>query len=120
MKKIIFCTLIFSSIICRAQDTHFSQVSDNELLINPCFIQKIVSDYAFKVQSRSQWQSVAEPFKTFSASAYFKEVRNIGSLGINFLSDNSGNASLKNNSLKFFFSKDIMFVEGLSFGTEFL
>ena len=117
MKKIIFCMLIFLSIICRAQDTHFSQISDNELLINPCFIQKIVSDYAFKVQSRSQWQSVAEPFKTFSASAYFKEVRNIGSLGINFLSDNSGKASLNNNSLKFFISRDIMFIEGLSFGT---
>ena len=117
MKRIIFCMLIFSSIICRAQDTHFSQISDNELLINPCFIQKIVSDYAFKVQSRSQWQSVAEPFKTFSASAYFREVRNIGSLGINFLSDNSGNASLNNNSLKFFYAKDIMFVKGLSFGT---
>ena len=117
MKRIIFCMLIFSSIICRAQDTHFSQISDNELLINPCFVQKIVSDYAFKVQSRSQWQSVAEPFKTFSATAYFKEVRSIGSLGINFLSDNSGNASLNNNSLNFFFSKDIMLVEGLSFGT---
>ena len=70
MKKIIFCTLIFSSIICRSQDTHFSQISKNELLINPCFTQKIVSDYAFKVQSRSQWQSVAAPFKTFSATVY--------------------------------------------------
>ena len=109
--------LIFLSIICRAQDIHFSQISDNELLINPCFIQKIVSDYAFKVQSRSQWQSVAEPFKTFSASAYFKEVRNIGSLGINFLSDYSGKATLNNNSLKFFISRDIIFIEGLSFGT---
>ena len=117
MKKIIFCVLIFSSITCRAQDTHFSQISNKELLINPCFAQNIVSDYAFKVQSRSQWQSVAEPFKTFSASAYFQEVRNIGSLGINFLSDNSGNASLNNNSLNFFFSKDIMFFKGLSIGT---
>ena len=116
MKKIIFYTLIFSSIICRSQDIHFSQISKNEPLINPCFTQKIVSDYAFKVQSRSQWQSVAEPFKTFSASVHIKEIRNIGSLGINFLSDNSGNASLNNNSLNFFFSKDIMFVEGLSFG----
>ena len=116
MKKIIFYTLIFSSIICRSQDIHFSQISKNEPLINPCFTQKIVSDYAFKVQSRSQWQSVAEPFKTFSATVYIKEIRNIGSLGINFLSDNSGNASLNNNSLNFFFSKDIMFVEGLSFG----
>ena len=117
MKKVIFCTLILSSIICGAQDTHFSQISENELLINPCFVQKIVSDYAFKVQSRSQWQSVAEPFKTFSASAYFKEIQNIGSLGIKLLSDNSGNAFLNNNSLNFFFSKDIMIVEGLSFGT---
>ena len=116
MKKIIFYTLIFSSIICRSQDIHFSQISKNEPLINPCFTQKIVSDYAFKVQSRSQWQSVAEPFKTFSATVYIKEIRNIGSLGINFLSDNSGNASLNNNSLNFFFSKEIMFVEGLSFG----
>ena len=55
--------------------------------------------------------------KHFLISAYFQEVRNIGSLGINFLSDNSGNASLNNNSLKFFYAKEIMFVKGLSFGT---
>ena len=105
-EKIVFCMLIFSSIICRCVRHSLSQISDNELLINPCFIQKIVSDYAFKVQSkRVNGKVLQNHLKHFQHLLISRSSKYRDYLGINFLSDNSGNASLKNNSLNFFSQK---------------
>jgi len=107
MKKFIqhisrsLAVVVCSSTTVFAQDVHFSQMEFSPLTLNPA-LAGANSPMQGVVNYRSQWNSVAAPYKTIAASfdARFNEnKRNKSGIiagGINFFNDQSGD--LKVNS----------------------
>jgi type IX secretion system PorP/SprF family membrane protein len=101
MKKYIldFTSKLTTAIFCTAsafaQDIHFSQMEFSPLTLNPA-LAGANSPMQGIVNYRSQWSSVATPFKTIAASidARFNEnKRNKSGIiagGLNFFNDQSG------------------------------
>ena len=101
MKKYIFnitsklTTAIFCTASAFAQDIHFSQMEFSPLTLNPA-LAGANSPMQGIVNYRSQWSSVATPFKTIAASvdARFNENKRkksgIIAGGLNFFNDQSG------------------------------
>ena len=63
------------------------------------------NDYKVTLQRRSQWESVAEPFNTFTISAERKDLLPSHSIGIQFLNDIAGDAKFKTTGFNFLYSK---------------
>lgn len=82
-----------------AQDIHFTQYGMQPLLQSPA-MAGIGHDLRAVLQHRNQWASVTTPFKTtaFSYDMQLKKKRGKAgflAFGINFFSDNAGDAKLK-------------------------
>lgn len=83
----------------QAQDIHFTQYHLQPLLQSPA-MAGIGHDLRAVLQHRNQWASVTTPFKTtaFSYDMQLKQKRGKAgflAFGVNFFSDNAGDAKLK-------------------------
>ena len=105
MKKLVLILLLYSSVSVKSQDVHFSQFSKSTFLLNPSLSSFQENDYKVTLQRRSQWESVAEPFKTLSISAERKDLFPSHSIGIQFLNDIAGDAKFKTTGFNFSYSK---------------
>jgi len=71
IKKHIKLLYLFAGMLCfagtRAQDLHFTQYFNSPLLVNPANTG-FAPDYDFRIGGnyRTQWASVATPYKTMS------------------------------------------------------
>ena len=73
LHKIALATLALGvSITCVAQDIHFSQLSETPLLRNPALAGLFSGDVRVQSVFRTQWNSVANPYKTVSSNIEFK------------------------------------------------
>lgn len=77
MKKYLFTIAILVSCIsfantAIAQDIHFSQLGETPLLRNPALAGLFSGDVRVQTVFRSQWNSVANPYKTVSTNIEFK------------------------------------------------
>lgn len=87
-----------------SQDLNFSQYYETPLLRNPALAGIFNGDVRVKVNYRSQWGSVAMPFKTFAASGEYKLPLNNTAgdwvtLGLQGTSDVAGDIKLKRTAL---------------------
>ena len=105
MKKLVSILLLCSSVSVKAQDIHFSQFLKSSFLINPSLISFQQNDYKAILQRRSQWESVAEPFKTLTISVERKDLLPSHSIGIQFLNNIAGDAKFKTTGVNFSYSK---------------
>lgn len=82
----------------RAQDPHFSQYNETPVYVNPAlcatsYDMRVIANY------KSQWKSIATPYKSFGASAEFamrhKKLnrRSYWTAGLNMYNDISGEAN---------------------------
>lgn len=108
MRKVFYFLLVY--LFCfapiHAQDTHFSQYYNTPLLLSPANTALMPDfDYRAGVVLRNQWLQVPAPFRTFSAFADFKVLKNQENtnwLGIGgaFYSDRSGAGDLVLNKVQ--------------------
>ena len=78
-----------------AQDIHFSQFYENSILRNPALTGIFSGDYKVGLDYRDQWGSVANPYRTVSATAETRilanrEVGDYVSLGMGAFYDKAG------------------------------
>ncbi|MBK8628237.1 MAG: PorP/SprF family type IX secretion system membrane protein [Saprospiraceae bacterium] len=95
VKFMVICGL-FSSLILRSQDPHFSQFYASPLTLNPAIAGTYTGTFRISTIYRDQWRSSLDnPLKTFSASGDVKFDLNYGNkslpdiiaLGITFFGD---------------------------------
>ena len=89
-----------------SQDFHFSMFNENPLNINPALTGAFPGDHRMIVNYKNQWQSVSEPFRTYSGSydaGLFKKEAETGylSAGLQFLNDEAGTSQFKTFKLDF-------------------
>lgn len=74
MKKILpyLLLFVFLSNLALAQDVHFSQFYETPLFRNPALAGIVNGDVRAQTVYRSQWNSVANAYKTVSANAEYK------------------------------------------------
>jgi hypothetical protein len=94
MRKYIIIVCFFFALISSAQDSHFSQFNISKLNLNPALTGFQENDFQGGIHRRSQWNSVADPFKTISFSFYAKDYFLNQSIGLGFVNDNSGDSLL--------------------------
>ena len=107
MRRIIIIFVVCLSQL-HAQDTHFSQFNTAKLNLNPALFSFISSDYQTLLHRKSQWSSVADPFKTLAISFYAKEYYKQLSFGFNFIHDESGPSSFNTTGINTSISKIII------------
>lgn len=123
MKKKTWLLIFGALITCWvcAQDPAFSQYYSAPLFLNPAFAGSTPS-YRFISNYRNQWPGVGAGFKTaaFSFDMMLPELRS--GVGVLFMSDQAGTASLKSNVMNLLYSYKIstksgwVISPGLSFG----
>jgi type IX secretion system PorP/SprF family membrane protein len=69
---LFFVVLLFSTTIVKAQDLHFSQISETPLLRNPALAGLFTGDVRVQSVHRNQWNSVTTPYQTSSINAETK------------------------------------------------
>lgn len=125
MRNILLSILILLSFAqVQAQDIHFSQYYNTPSLLNPANTALMPEfDYSAGVIFRNQWLQVPAPFRTFSAFADFKVLRNpehtnwLG-IGAAFYTDRTGAGDLALNKIQLNTAYHIQmgFYNMLSFG----
>ncbi len=104
------------------QDIHFSQIFGDNIIINPAKIGSSNNDYRFCIQRKSQWKSIGAPYTSFSSTYESKNLLNRLNVGIQFLSDKSGDGQLQQHIVNLGLSKNYKFHDkddfslGLLFG----
>ena len=103
---IVFC--IFSSWSSSAQDVHFSQIHASPILLNPAMTGLFIGDLRFIANTKNQWLSVTNGYKSVAGSADGKvfEFRNgdIVGGGLQILSDKAGDLDFQTTSVGLNFS----------------
>ncbi|MCD6012614.1 MAG: hypothetical protein K0Q79_2476 [Flavipsychrobacter sp.] len=106
MKKhlIIAVILLCIGATSRAQDIHFSQFWENNILLNPALTGVMSSDYKFGVDYRNQWATVATPYRTTMLSAetrvlISREVGDYMSFGFVYTNDKAGSINFVSNQI---------------------
>ncbi|MBN2729755.1 MAG: PorP/SprF family type IX secretion system membrane protein [Bacteroidales bacterium] len=89
-----------------SQDFHFSMFNENPLNINPALTGAFPGDHRMIVNYKNQWQSISDPFRTYSGSydaGLFKKEAESGylSAGLQFLNDEAGTSEFKTFKLDF-------------------
>jgi type IX secretion system PorP/SprF family membrane protein len=108
MKK--YLAIITTSILLctatggRAQDIHFSQFWENNILLNPALTGVFSGDYKVGVDYRSQWSTLVNPYKTFMISGetrvlVSREVGDYISFGLVYTNDKAGSINFTSNQL---------------------
>ena len=93
-RMLLTCMVAFFSLAALAQDIHFSQFTEAPLSRNPAFAGIVNGDIRVQSVFRSQWNSVANAYKTASLNAEYK--MKIGSLndyitaGLQLFQDRAG------------------------------
>lgn len=81
-----------------AQDIHFSQFYETEMLRNPALIGIYNGDYRFALMYKNQWSSISHPFQTATASGEIKyyqgERQDFWGFGLLAYVDRSGSINL--------------------------
>ena len=102
-KVIVSCFLLmlFFGKKANAQDPHFSQFYNAPLQLNPALAGMLQGDTRGVINYRSQWSSIATPFRTMAGSFDFKTLRqltkkDIFGVGILIMNDVAGEANLRN------------------------
>lgn len=96
----------FFTLVIEAQDLHFSQFYANPLYLGPSFAGAVEGS-RIAGQYRSQWYGMDSPFRAYSFSFdHYFSTFNSG-LGVNFLSDMSGSASLGSYQVGVHYSYDL-------------
>lgn len=103
-KTLLFSFFLFLVNSVFAQDAHFSQFYNTPLLISPAYTGNADGNIRGFMNYRTQWASLAVPYKTFAASLEYA-VRNkkksyLG-LGAFFLNDKVGDFELATNEFTF-------------------
>jgi type IX secretion system PorP/SprF family membrane protein len=90
--------LFYSGIIC-AQDFHFSQFFNTNMLINPANTGAFDGDWQASAGYRNQWKAIAQPYQTLNVAyeRQFYAYNQHFSGGLYILHDNSGTVALKSN-----------------------
>lgn len=88
----------------RAQDIHFSQFWENNILLNPALTGVMSSDYKLGIDYRSQWATVASPYKTVMLSGetrvlISREVGDYLSFGLVYTNDKAGSINFTSNQV---------------------
>lgn len=100
-KRIVLICLFLQTLFVGkllAQDVHFSQYNETPVLVNPALCG-VAYDLRAIINYKSQWKSVAVPYKSFGASAEFalkhKKLnrRSYWTTGFNAYNDVSGDAN---------------------------
>lgn len=94
-KTTFFLAFVLAFIFAGAQDFHFSLFNENPLNINPAQTGAFPGDHRVVINYKNQWQSISEPFRTYSGSydaGLFKKEAETGylSAGLQFLTDKAG------------------------------
>ncbi|TCZ68297.1 PorP/SprF family type IX secretion system membrane protein [Flaviaesturariibacter aridisoli] len=83
----------------QAQDVHFSQFYETPLFRNPALAGIVNGDYRVQAVYRSQWNSVANAYKTISANAEYKIKvgggDNYATLGMQVFHDEAGSSNMQ-------------------------
>jgi type IX secretion system PorP/SprF family membrane protein len=94
----IFVVWVFHAAInLNAQDLHFSQFESSPLNLNPALTGDFDGNFRIIGNHRNQWQSITEPFKSYSVSAdalltnFMSENRSVG-LGLLLNTDKAGDS----------------------------
>lgn len=125
MKKLLLLIgLSLISIKIQAQDIHWSQFTDNPILLNPANSGNHDASHRFISAYKDQWRSVTKPFQTFSFSYDSKLANPDFNIGISFMNDQVGDGKFKTNELLFLPSyelpltktKDHTLIAGLQLG----
>jgi len=85
MKKLIFIPFIFAALLGVSQDIHFSQFMNSSFLYNPGNTGLINGEHRALLNYRSQWGSIAVPYRTYSFTydtKIFKKETNKAKMGI--------------------------------------
>ena len=97
--RYVFLMLAFIETL-QAQEIHFSQISNNQFIINPANAGTCDGTLRIGANYRSQGAAISVPYKTFSAWAetHFEPQnfnRSTIGFGISLLSDEAGDGGLK-------------------------
>ena len=103
IKYFIFLSVLASTLSVKAQDIHFSQVSETPLLINPANTGFYNGYFRAIVNYRSQWASMGKAFQTTNISmdaGLFKSKRRKAFLGVGLVvfQDQAGAAKFRKTS----------------------
>ncbi|MCB0402779.1 MAG: PorP/SprF family type IX secretion system membrane protein [Flavobacteriales bacterium] len=103
-KSSIFLAMLCSAIIGFGQDIHFSQFMNSSFLYNPGQTGLINGDHRALLNYRTQWSSIASPYKTYSFTydtRVFKKEMNKAQmgLGIGFYKDVAGDTEFGTTSI---------------------
>jgi type IX secretion system PorP/SprF family membrane protein len=100
MKKLYIALLLGTGFNSLAQDIHFSQMLQSPLSLNPA-LAGANADMNAVIIYRSQWSSVASPYKTAAVSYDMriktKSTKGFFAAGLNFFNDQAGDANLSTN-----------------------
>ncbi len=115
---IILCLL--TTLSTSAQDVHFSQIHASPTLLNPAMTGLFIGDMRFIANTKSQWQSVTNAYKSIAGSMDMKiiELRNgdIVGGGLQIITDKAGDLDFKTNSIGLNFS----YMKSIDKGKNFL
>jgi hypothetical protein len=69
MKKIcLIGTLFMLMTELKCQDVHFSQFSQNPMMLNQAYTGMYEGNYRFNLNYRSQWATIGNGYETYAAS----------------------------------------------------
>ena len=114
MRRII--TLLFTLLLIlsvfdsKAQDVHFSQFFNAPMLLNPALTGLMGTDMRLASNYRTQWGSVATPYRTMAASVDFSPGRyifntdDIAGVGFYVMNDKAGITELTNTQIQMSFA----------------
>ncbi len=108
LSKILGCLLLSGLMFSgglQAQDPHFSQFYNAPLALNPALTGLIDGDFRLLANYRTQWQSVATPFRTMAISAdasVMKQIlsRDVMGVGLLIMNDQAGKSELRNTQVQ--------------------
>jgi type IX secretion system PorP/SprF family membrane protein len=70
LQNVVVSCLLLQAGVVFAQDVHFSQYNETPVLVNPALCA-VAYDMRFILNYKSQWKSIAAPYKSYGASGEF-------------------------------------------------
>ncbi|MEW6467882.1 MAG: PorP/SprF family type IX secretion system membrane protein [Bacteroidota bacterium] len=108
---LVVCNLLSPGRPAYSQDIHFSQYANTPLLLNPAFTGDLKGNMRATTNYRSQWSSIAVPYKTFYTSYEITllktDNRRFLGFGVSFYNDKVGDFELNTSLLNFSFAGNL-------------